>query len=261
MFVLIGIVAAILVVCAVTIWRWPPSPAPHQGSGWSPFPPPPGNRSRSVPRRPVGRVPLMALVAAAAVCFLLFPELAQAAEVAPVVAVPTSTSTQVWFGNALSAVLMACVPPVAAIACAVLWRIAALVGVKATSEDQAKLNDEAKVALTQAIVAAGPLIAEKGWDHVDVKNQVVADALNFFLQRNPDRATKIATAAGVANPAAPSAAKDAAVTQSLMARLPDAASQAAASPATPPVDPPKPSPQAIIGPAQPLPALAKREFP
>jgi hypothetical protein len=140
---------------------------------------------------------------------------------------------------------------VAAILCAVLWKVAAYFGIKATAEDQAKMTEEAKVALTQAIVAAGPLIAAKGWDHISVHNQVAADALNFFLQRFPDRATAIAAAAGIANPSVPSIAKDAAVTQTLMARLPDAASQAAASPATPPVEPPKPAPQAIIDPAQP----------
>lgn len=183
------------------------------------------------------------------VLYLLLGYAHAADVVAPVVAVPTSTSSQVYFGNILTAVLTACVPAVAAILCGVLWKIAAYFGIKATAEDQAKLGDEAKIALTQAIVAAGPMIAAKGWDHVDVKNQIVADALNFFLQRNPDRATAIATAAGVANPAAPSAAKSAAITQSLLARLPDAASQAAASPATPPVEPPKPAPQVIVDPA------------
>lgn len=156
------------------------------------------------------------------------------------------TDTQVWFANALSAVLMACAAPVAAILCGVLWKIANYFGIKATAEDQAKFNDEAKVALTQAFAAAGPLIKAKGWDHIDVHNKVLADALTFLEQRNPDRATKIATAAGVADPSMPSSAKDVAITQSLLARLPDVASQAAASPATPPVEPPKPAPQITI---------------
>lgn len=187
------------------------------------------------------------LIYYSAAALLLGFGVAHAADVvAPVVAVPTSTESQVYFGNALSAVLMACVPPVAAIACGVLWKIAAYFGVKATAEDQAKLDAEAKVALTQAFVATGPLIAQKGWDHIDVHNAVVASALNFMLQRNPDRATKIAKAAGVDDPSGPSTAKDEAVTQSLLARLPDAATQAAASPATPPVEPPKPAPVAIV---------------
>lgn len=186
------------------------------------------------------------LLLGAAVSVFLLGDAHAADIVAPVVAVPTSTESQVYFGNALSTVLMACVPPIAAMACAALWKVAAYFGIKATAEDQAKLDDEAKVALTQAFVAAGPLIKEKGWDHIDVHNKVVADALNFMLQRNPDRSTKIAKSAGVDNPTVPSMAKDEAVTQSLLARLPDAASQAAASPATPPVEPPKPAPQAII---------------
>lgn len=192
----------------------------------------------------------MRLVPFAAFSVVALTSAAYAADVvAPVVAVPTSTSSQVYFGNILTAVLTACVPAVAAIACAVLWKIAGYFGIKASAEDQAKFADEAKVALTQAIVVAGPEIAAKGWDHVDVKNQIVANALNFYLQRYPDRSTAIATAAGVANPSVPSNAKSAAVAQSLMARLPDAASQAAASPATPPVEPPKPAPQVIIDPA------------
>ena len=78
------------------------------------------------------------------------------------------------------------------------------------------------------------MIRNLGWDHVDVHNKVIADALNFFLQRFPDRATAIATVAGVASPALASPAKEGAVVQTLLARLPDAVLQAAQSPATPP---------------------------
>lgn len=145
----------------------------------------------------------------------------------------TPPTTQVWFGDALQAVLVACAAPVSAILCAMLWKLAAKFGVEASAADQAKLTSEATTALTQAAVAAGPLIAEKGWDHVDVHNAVLAGALNFFLQRYPDRSTAIAAAAGVAAPSLPSAAKNDAVTQTLMARLPDAMTAAAASPATP----------------------------
>lgn len=160
---------------------------------------------------------------------------AYAADVVTVAA--ASSESQVWFGNALQAVLMACAAPIAAILCAMLWKLAAKFGIEATAADQAKMNDETKAALTVGTVKATDLIAARGWDHADVHNQVLADALKFFLERFPDRATAIATQAGAASPAEPSVAKDQAVTETLMARLPDAMSQAAASPATPAIPP------------------------
>lgn len=169
---------------------------------------------------------------------LLLMGFVHAAEVVtPVVAVPASSETQVWFGNALTGVLTLAVPYIAWLVGQLIQKAAAYFGIKASAEDQAKMDSELKVALTQGFAGATALIDDKGWDHVDVHSHVLASALNFFLQRNPERSTKIATAAGVANPAEPSPAKDAAVTQSLLARLPDAAASAAASPATAAVKP------------------------
>jgi hypothetical protein len=152
-----------------------------------------------------------------------------------VAAVPVSSDSEVWFGNALKVVLMACAAPVAAILSGMLWKLAAKFGVEASAADKANLEAEAKTALTVGAVKASDLIAANGWDHVTVNNAVLRDALQFFLERFPERATAIAAQAGVQSPAAPSAAKDAAITETLMARLPDAMNQAAASPATPPV--------------------------
>lgn len=152
-----------------------------------------------------------------------------------VAAVPTSSDSQIWFGNALQVVLMACAAPIAAILCKLLWMAAAKIGIEASAADQAKLEAEAKAALTVGAVKAGDMIADRGWDHVDVHNAVLADALRYFLERFPDRSTAIAAQAGVDAPSTPSLAKDAAVTETLMARLPDAMSEASVSPSTPPV--------------------------
>jgi hypothetical protein len=173
---------------------------------------------------------LARLAAAGMIVVCAFPAFA-----ADAVAVTTSTTSQIWFGNALQAVAIACAAPISAILCAMLWKLAAKFGVQASAADQAKLNDETKAALTVGAVKAADLIAARGWDHVDVHNQVLADAATYFLQRFPDRATAIAEQAGVAAPAVPSAAKDTAIKETLMARLPDAMNEAAASPATPPV--------------------------
>lgn len=152
-----------------------------------------------------------------------------------VAAVPASSDSEVWFGNALKVVLMACAAPIAAILSAMLWKLAAKFGIEANAADQAKLNEEVKSALTLGAVKADALIAGRGWDHVDVHNAVLAEALQYFLERFPDRAAAIAAQAGVASPEMPSPAKDAAVKDTLMARLPEAMSQASASPSTPPV--------------------------
>ena len=157
------------------------------------------------------------------------------AHAAEVVAVPTSSDSQIWFGNALQVVLMACAAPIAAILCKLLWMAAAKMGIQASEADMQKLNGEAKAALTVGAVKASEMIAARGWDSANVSNAVLRDALEYFLQRFPDRATQIAAQAGVTAPATPSAAKSDAVAETLMARLPDAMGQASASPATPPV--------------------------
>jgi hypothetical protein len=173
----------------------------------------------------------MIALLAAGFLTLAFP--AWAADVA-VAAIPASSDSEVWFGNALKVVLMACAAPVAAILSAMLWKLAAKFGIEATAADKANLETETKAALTFGAVKATDVIAAKGWDHVDVHNVVLADGLNYFLARFPDRSTAIAAQAGVLNPAAPSQAKDVAVTETLMTRLPEAMAAAAASPATPP---------------------------
>lgn len=172
------------------------------------------------------RIPLAALLIAAALP-------AHAADA--IIAVAPPDGSQVYFSNALAVVLMACAAPVAAILTKMLWMVAKKMGVEASEADMQKLNGEAKAALTVGAVKASELIAARGWDSVNVSNVVLRDALEYFLQRFPDRATQIAAQAGVPTPAKPSAAKEAAVEETLMARLPEAMNQASASPSTPPV--------------------------
>lgn len=173
------------------------------------------------------RIPIIVLLIAAALP-------AHAADAVIAVA-PASSESQVYFSNALAVVLMACAAPVAAILTKMLWMVAKKMGVEASEADMQKLNGEAKAALTVGAVKASELIAARGWDSVNVSNVVLRDALEYFLQRFPDRATQIAAQAGVPTPAKPSAAKEAAVEETLMARLPEAMNQASASPSTPPV--------------------------
>lgn len=141
-----------------------------------------------------------------------------------------TADTVIWYGSFLDAVLAALAVPVAGVLTAVLWKLAKRFGVEVSEKDQAKLNEEAKIALNMAVVKASEVIRAKGWDHVDVKNRILADAAEFFLQRFPDRSQQIAKVAG----ADTKIQKFAAVEESLMARLPAAAAEAAASPATPP---------------------------
>ena len=114
----------------------------------------------------------------------------------------------------------------------------------ASAQDKANLESDLQTALAFGVSKAIPAIQAKGWDHVDVHSQIVADAAEYFLQRFPDRAAAIAKSAGAA-----AETPDDAVADTLTARLPEALAVAAASPATPPA--PATEPQAIILPLAP----------
>jgi hypothetical protein len=167
-----------------------------------------------------------------------------------IIAAPSSDTT-VAFGNALTVVLTLCIPPVAAILAGALWKLAAKWGFQATAQDKANTEAELQTALAFGVSKAGPLIAAKGWDHADVHSEIVADAARYFLERFPDRAATIQSAANTTADAL-SSTKTEAVSETLAARLPEAVTIAAASPATPPVPPP--APQIVVMPAQPPPA-------
>ena len=111
----------------------------------------------------------------------------------------------------------------------------------ASAQDKANLESDLQTALAFGVSKAIPAIQAKGWDHVDVHSQIVADAAEYFLQRFPNRAAAIAKSAGAA-----AETPDDAVADTLTARLPEALAVAAASPATPVTEP-----QAIILPLAP----------
>ncbi len=169
-----------------------------------------------------------------------------------VIAAPPSTTT-VFIGNALTVILAACVPPVAAIAAGALWKAWTWFGFQATAQDKANLESDLKTALAFGVSKALPEIAAKGWDNIDVHSQIVADAANFTLDRFPDRATALTAAANSNQVIIGAISPIAAVQESLNARLPDAIAIAAASPATPPA--PDMPPQIIVMAAQPAPLV------
>jgi hypothetical protein len=148
--------------------------------------------------------------------------------------VPQST-TAVFFGNALPVVAAACIPPVAAILCGALWKLWAWCGFKASAQDKANMSQEVQVALSLGVSKAIPIIAARGWDSVDVHNEILAGAARYFLQRFPGRSAAITAAAQpTSDTPGPAVSPTAAVTDTLRSRLTDAITTAAASPATPP---------------------------
>jgi hypothetical protein len=130
-------------------------------------------------------------------------------------------------------VLTLCVPPVAGILAGALWKLAAKWGFQATAQDKANTEAELQTALALGIAKAGPAIAAQGWDHIDVHSQVIARAVRYFLERFPDRAAQIETAANGPETLSVTTKREA-VSDTLAARLPEAMTIAAASPATPP---------------------------
>jgi hypothetical protein len=103
---------------------------------------------------------------------------------------------------------------------------------------KAELEDAAGKAIMFAITQADALIRAKGWDHVEVRNAVLATATSYAIGQFPDALAR----AGI-NPSNPVAAA-AQLAGILTRKLPEAATTAAASPATPPVTPPTAAPLA-----------------
>jgi hypothetical protein len=51
---------------------------------------------------------------------------------------------------------------------------------------KAEMEDVATKSLTWALTAATDTIKLKGWDHIDIKNQVISDATRYAVARFPD---------------------------------------------------------------------------
>lgn len=112
-----------------------------------------------------------------------------------------------------------------------LWliqRAAGLIKQHLTAGQTAALDDAAGKALQFGITQAQGMIKAKGWDHVDVKDAVVATAAQYAASKFPD-ALK---GAGIDTTSVASAT--ASLDGILQRKFPEVAAQMAASPATPP---------------------------
>jgi|ERR1041385_2358644 hypothetical protein len=109
-------------------------------------------------------------------------------------------------------------------------RLADWLGVQANSAAVTQLD----AALTRAVHAgaseAQDLIREKGWDHVDVKNAIVASGARIVI----DKFAPALKSVGL-DPADPNGATTKYLTEELSRIFPTAIAPVAASPVTPPV--------------------------
>jgi hypothetical protein len=123
-----------------------------------------------------------------------------------------------------------------------LQRVAAKFNIQISSTQLNNLNASLIKAIAAGGMAAESMAAVKGWDHPDVKNAVVAGALQF-LADHADVALKQAGLDPVANAST--------ITAHLQALLPTALPAVAASPVTtngPPPVPPRPITPLIVEP-------------
>ena len=97
--------------------------------------------------------------------------------------------------------------------------------------------------VTYGVTASEAAIAAKGWDHVDVKNQVLATGLAYAVQSFPQALKGVGLTTNLSDPQ-----NAATITAALQRALPAAMLTASASPATPPAPV-----QAVVQTATPLP--------
>ena len=111
-------------------------------------------------------------------------------------------------------------------------RLLAWMNVKLSVAQKAELEDNAGKALAFGISQAQHEIAAKGWDHIDVKDHVLAAATAYAIDKFPDSLARV----GV------DTSKPIEATQKLAdvmeRKFPEAVTVAAASPATPEVPEP-----------------------
>lgn len=108
-------------------------------------------------------------------------------------------------------------------------RLLQWMNVKLSTAQKAELEDNAGKALDYGISLAQDEIAKKGWDHADIKNQVIATATAYAIQKFPDSLARVGV--DTSNP------KQAAyqVADVMERKFAGAMATAAASPATPSV--------------------------
>lgn len=111
-------------------------------------------------------------------------------------------------------------------------RFMSWLGVKNADAQMAQLDDVAGKALSYGVTQAQATIKAKGWDHADVKNQVVATAAQYAVQKFPETLAGAGIDTSSLNAAADS------LQGVLQRKFPEVAAVMVASPATPPGPPP-----------------------
>lgn len=117
------------------------------------------------------------------------------------------------------------------------WAVSRFVqwlGLKNAAQATANLDDVLQKGVTYGLQQSLDLIKQKGWDHVDVRNQVLDTALPYVISRFPDTLAAVGLD--------PNNTQDLTdkVRGALDRAFPHAAAVAAASPATPPATAPDP---------------------
>ena len=103
----------------------------------------------------------------------------------------------------------------------------------------AQFDDALSKSITFGVTAAQSAIKAKGWDHIDVQNQVLGTALNYAVTNFPTALAGVGLSANTGDPHNLETIKNA-----LKRAFPDAMAKASASPATPPT----PTQAAMISP-------------
>jgi hypothetical protein len=133
------------------------------------------------------------------------------------------------FSNVIQSVLGLCAVGISIFGGIALQRLAAHFNVQISAQQTATFDDALNKALAFGVVKSEAAIAAKGWDHPDVKNQVVGLALNYAVSRFPAALTAVGLSSSVSDPVNVKT-----ITDALQRALPAAMTAAAASPATPP---------------------------
>lgn len=106
----------------------------------------------------------------------------------------------------------------------------AKLGIEISDKTKAALEDVARKSVTAGVVQSEAIIAAKGWSHPDVKNVVVARAVQYAVDQFSDTLAR----SGV-DTSPDKAAEE--LTPIMQRKLPSVVSEVSASPATPPVNP------------------------
>ena len=110
-----------------------------------------------------------------------------------------------------------------------LYRVAGHFGIKISAGVQSAYDTALSKAVAFGISKAQAEIAAKGWDHADVKNQILGTALDYVVGKFPDALKAVGL-----DPAT----QRQTIMDALERVFPDAADWASRSPATPPVTAP-----------------------